>query len=75
MTTKSFKSISPEELEAAIASAISAITNTKTEVSIGQWKETSNGADGFIGQERFEVQLSFVSEKRSPVRGSLKDED
>ena len=75
MTSRPFKSISPAELEEAIASAISAITGTQTEVSIGQWREASDGTDGFIGQERFELQLSLTAAIARAVRGSLKDND
>lgn len=63
MATRAFKSISPQELEEAIAAAITAITHTETNVSIGQWKEVSSGADGFIGRERYEFQLSLIAGK------------
>jgi hypothetical protein len=63
MATRPFKSISPQELEAAIAAAVTAITNTETTVSIGQWKEVSNGPDGFTGREKYEFQLSLTAGK------------
>jgi hypothetical protein len=63
MTTRAFKSISPQELEAAIASAISAITNTPTEVSIGQWKEVTGLNNTLARQRRFELELSVTATK------------
>lgn len=61
MSTRAFKSISPQELEAAIASAVSALTNTPTEVSIGQWKDVTGV--GLSRQQRFEFQLSLSATK------------
>jgi hypothetical protein len=63
MTTRAFKSISPQELEAAIASAISVITGTATAVSIGQWKKSDELADRFSSSESYQVQLSITAGK------------
>lgn len=76
MSVRAFKSLSPQELEAAIASAVSALTGTAAEVTIGQWKEVSFGSDGFIGQERYELQLALIAGKSIRIaRASLKDEE
>jgi hypothetical protein len=78
METRAFKSISPQELEAAIASAISAITNTPTQVSIEQWKEADFEPIALIGKDKYELQLSLTVGKSYArdriARGSLKDD-
>lgn len=60
MSTRPFKSISPQELEAAIASAISAITNTETKVSVSGWKEADFEPIALIGKDKYELQLSLT---------------
>lgn len=78
MTTRAFKSISPEELEAAIASAISSITNTETKVSISGWSEVNFDPQTHIaGKEKYDLQLSIAVGTSYTVRiarGSLKDD-
>jgi hypothetical protein len=78
MATRAFKSISPQELEAVIASAVSAITNTETTVTIGHWKEADFEPLGMLGKDKFELQLTLtVGKSYAPdrtARGSLKDD-
>lgn len=77
MTTRAFKSISPQDLEAAIASAVSAITNTEAKVSITGWKEADFEPIAMSGKEKYELQLSLTVGKSYGVRiarGSLKDD-
>lgn len=63
MSTRSFKSISPQELETAIATAISALTGTSTKVLIAQWKDVTSGGQQLSRQQHFEFQLSLSATK------------
>ena len=63
MSTRSFKSISPQELETAIASAVSALTNTPTKVSVSQWNDVTTGGQQLSRQQHFEFKLSLSATK------------
>lgn len=60
MATRAFKSISAQELEQAIASAISAITNTETKVTLTSWKEADFEPMASLSGDRYNLQLSLT---------------
>lgn len=60
MTTRPFKSISAQELEAAIATAITTITGTETTVSVKQWRESDFEPIASIGRDKYELELSLT---------------
>ncbi|QBE64271.1 hypothetical protein [Pseudoduganella lutea] len=71
MATRSFKSISPQELEAAIASAVASITGTDVKAAISGWRELGLDMSLFSGTDKFELQLSLTvgqsyGESRAP---------
>lgn len=63
MSSQIFKSISPQQLEAAIASAISALTNTNTEVEVSVWKDALSTPMASYTSNRYELQLSVTVAK------------
>jgi hypothetical protein len=60
MSSQIFKSISPQQLEAAIASAISALTTTDTKVELSGWHEKPFEPMASWGKDRYELQLSVT---------------
>lgn len=58
-----FKSVGISEMEEAIAIAFSALTGTPTRVDIASLEHVSDGADSFIGQQRYKISLSLVTER------------
>jgi len=60
MSSQIFKSISPQQLEAAIASAISEITKTESKVELTGWREKPFEPMASFGSDRYELQLSLT---------------
>lgn len=60
MSSQIFKSISPQQLETAIASAISALTNTDTKVELSAWKDSISMPIASYTSDRYELQLSVT---------------
>jgi len=59
MTTRAFKSVSAQQLEEAIADAISAITGTDATVSVTDWRKAGIEPLASLGRDHYEIQFSL----------------
>lgn len=76
METNSFKSFSIEQLEQAIAAAITSLTNTEATVSIGMVKQLGDGWSQISSKQEFAIELtasvqqSYRTRPRPPARAA-----
>lgn len=70
-----FKTISMRQLEEAFAAAVTAITNTETEVTVSMIKDVTDVGGRFVGYDSFSLDVSLTSMKAIPESPLDKDGD